>query len=172
MQHALKLLALLPLACASAAAAPDKPPAPTPSAGAQQPDKCRPAGAVVFAIDHRVDAGAKLAIWTTKVFASGAWTRDDTDAEGKAAPQRTGCLAKPDLQQLQTTLSGAPWKVTKASIHCMAMSSEFTVYQVNGKPVFTRRLCSGEALDDKSRGKLDAAVAQVDGELAKAAAKP
>jgi hypothetical protein len=54
----------------------------------------------------------------------------------------------------------------------MAISSEFTVYQVNGKPVFTRRLCSGESLDDKSRGKLDTAVAQVDGELAKAAAKP
>ena len=44
----------------------------------------------------------------------------------------------------------------------MAMSAQFTVYQVNGKPVFTDRLCSGESLDEKSRTKLDAAVALVE----------
>jgi hypothetical protein len=168
--HATKLLALLPLACASAAAAPDRPPPPAPTAPAPsppagtRPDQCRPAGAVLFEIDHRAEPGAKLATWTTRVYASGAWTRDDRDADGKAAPQRVGgCLARPELKQLETTLANAPWKVTTATIRCMAISSEFTVYLVQGKQVFTRRLCSGESLDDKSRAKLDAAIAQVEG---------
>jgi hypothetical protein len=159
MQHALPLFAILSFACASsAAAAPDTASKPAPRA-----DACRPAGSVLFEIDHRVDPGAKLGTSTTKVFANGAWTYDETDAEGKAAPQRTGCLGKPDVKQLETALHGAPWKVTTARFHCMAVSSTFTVYQVDGKPVFTQRLCSGESLDDKSRAILDAAIKQVEG---------
>lgn len=165
MRHAIKLLAVLTFACASsAAAAPDTATRPAPRA-----DGCRPTGAVRFEIDHRVDPGAKLATSTIKVFANGAWTHDQTDADGKAAAQRTGCIAKPDLKQLETTLHGAAWKVSVSRIHCMAVTSTFTVFQVNGKPVFTQRLCSGEALDDKSRAKLDAAVAQVEAEVGKAA---
>jgi len=164
MKHALLTLALLPLACASnAAAAPD-----APSRPAAHADSCSAAGAVVFEIDHRVNPGAKLATSTVKVFASGAWTRDEIDGDGKAAARRTGCIAKPELKQLETTLSGATWKVETARMHCMAFSAEFTEYQVNGKLVFTQRLCSGLSLDANSRAKLDAAIATVDGELAKA----
>jgi hypothetical protein len=167
MQHALKLLALLPLACASSAiASPDR------AAPTRHTDACRPGGAVVFEIDHRIDPGAKIATSAVKVFASGAWTRDETDADGKPGAQRLGCLAKPEIAQLQDTLAGAAWKVNVKAIRCMAMSAEFTVYQVNGKTVFTRRLCNGESLDDKSRTKLDAAIAMVEGELDKAAPKP
>jgi hypothetical protein len=163
MQHALKLLAILPLACASSAtAAPDTPTKPAPPA-----DACRPTGAVLFQIDHRVDPGAKLATSTTKLFANGAWAHDETSDEGKAAAQRTGCIAKPDIKQLDTALHGVPWKVTTARVHCMAMTPQFTVFQVDGKPVFTQRLCSGQSLDDKSRAVLDAAIAQVEGEVAK-----
>lgn len=164
MPHAIKLLAVVSFACTSSAvASPDTATKAAPPAGA-----CRPAGAVLFEIDHRVDPGAKLGTSAIKVFANGAWTRDETDADGKAAAQRTGCIAKPDLKQLETSLHGVPWKVNVSRIHCMAVTAQFTVYQVDGKPVFTQRLCSGEALDDKSRAKLDAAIAQVEAEVAKA----
>ena len=165
MTHApslLALLALLPLACASSAAAdPATPGKPAPAA-----DSCHPTGPVVFEIDHRADPAAKLTTSAVKVFAGGAWTRSETDGEGKAAAPRTGCIAKPELKQLEATLSGAPWKVTTARIRCMAISAEFTEYQVHGKLVYTQRLCSGQTLDDVSRAKLDAAIAKVD-ELAK-----
>ncbi|HSR96677.1 MAG TPA: hypothetical protein VLM79_06470 [Kofleriaceae bacterium] len=158
MKNALLLLAALSLACApSATAAPDKPAAP-----ARAADACRPEGKVTFEIDHRVDPGAKLPTSIAKVFANGAWTRDETDADGKALPQRIGCLSTADAKQLDTALAGATWKVTKAQFHCMAMTPQFTVYQVRGKTVFTDRLCSGESLDEKSRAKLDAAIALVE----------
>jgi len=170
MQHALTLLAVVALA-ASASAAPDKatPDKAEPASPRRPPgDACRPTGAVVFEIDHRADPGAKLATSAIKVFGTGAWTRDETDADGKAATQRTGCFAKADAKQLETTLAGATWKVTTARIHCMARSATFTVFQVGGKPVYTQRLCSGDALDAQSQKKLDAAVAQVETELARA----
>jgi hypothetical protein len=157
MNNAIPLLALLPLACASAAAAPD-----TPAPPATRPDACRASGKVIFEIDHRVDPGAKLPTSAVKVFATGAWIREESDADGKPLAQHTGCLARPDVKQLETTLHGAPWKIAKAQFHCMAVSAQFTVYQVDGKPVFTDRLCSGESLDNKSRAKLDAAIALVD----------
>jgi hypothetical protein len=157
MKPVIVALASVLLACASAAAAPDSPAPP-----ARRADACRTTGKVIFQIDQRVEPGAKLPTSTTKVFASGGWTRDETDAEGKAAAQRTGCLAKPDVKQVEA-LAGAPWKVTKAEFHCMAMSPQFTVYQVDGKTVFTDKLCNSESLDDKSRAKLDAAVKLVDG---------
>jgi hypothetical protein len=170
MKHALLLLAIVPLACASNAVAappPAPPPATKPASPAPTPAQpttaCAPSGTVLFEIDHRVDPGAKLATSSTKVFGNGAWTHDETDADGKALAPTAGCLAKNDVATLETTLKGAPWKVTTARIHCMAMSATFTVYQVHGKPVFTQRLCSGESLDEKSRAKLDAAIALVEG---------
>jgi hypothetical protein len=166
MKNTLLLLAALALACApSATAAPDKPAAPAPNkpaAPARSADVCRPEGKVTFEIDHRVDPGAKLPTSTIKVFANGAWTRDETDADGKALPHLIGCLSTAEAKQLDTALAGATWKVTKAQFHCMAMTPQLTVYQVHGKPVFTDRLCSGESLDEKSRAKLDAAIALVE----------
>ena len=175
MKHALKTLALLTLVCASPAALADAPksdapkpatPAPASTATKPAPAKpaaCRPSGGVLFEIDHRAEPGAKFAVSTTKVFNNGAWTKDGADADGKALPQTFGCYAKADVQKLKTTLTGAEWKVTTNQVHCMAVSSTFVVYQVNGKPVFTRKLCSGQELDDKSRTKLMAAIDQVEG---------
>ena len=171
MQHALKLLAILPLAYASSAVADRTAPSPG-TVPARATNACRPSGSVVFEIDHRVDPGAKIATSAVKVFGNGAWTRDETDGDGKRGAQRTGCLAKPDVQRLQTTLAGATWKINVKGIRCMAMSAEFTVYQVHGKTVFTRRLCNGETLDENSRTKLDAAVAMVEAEVDKTATKP
>jgi hypothetical protein len=124
-------------------------------------DACRPEGATLFQIDQRAEPDAKQPTSTTKVFANGAWTLDETDADGKAAAQRAGCFAKGELKKLETTLAGAPWKITVSDITCKAMSSTFTVFHVNGKEVFTKRLCGRESLDDKSRTKLDSATAQV-----------
>jgi hypothetical protein len=186
MKHALPLLALalVPLACAASdaapPAAPTPAPAPAPAAPAPAPDPtpataptpapapapapaptatCPPEGGVLFEIDHRADAGAKLATSATKLYGNGAVTHLETDPDGKPLALTTSCLAPDVVGPLQTQLKAAPWKVTKARMHCMAMSATFIVYQLNGKPVFTSRLCSGESLDAKSKAALDAAVA-------------
>lgn len=175
MLNAAKLLAVLSLACASSASAAPvsgpKPPEPRPAEPpADRPadppykggDACKPSGRAVFEIDHKVVPGAKLATSTVKLFGNGAWTRVETDADGHALAPTAGCLGKQDARRIATELRGAPWKVTTARIHCMAVSSTFTEYQVDGKLVFTQKLCSGQSLDGKSRAALDAAVARVE----------
>lgn len=167
MKHAIAFPAVLLLACASSvAAAPDTPPRSPPRA-----DACKPTGKVLFEIDRRVTPGVALNAQpetsTIQVFASGAWTRQGTNAGGKAQAATSGCLDSGHAKELAAALRGAPWKVTTARIHCMAVSTTFTEYRVEGKLVFTERLCSGQSLDDKSRAALDAAVAEVE-----AAAKP
>lgn len=157
---------VLLVACASSASAePPAPAAPRPSpaqSAPAAPAACRPAGAAVFQIDHKVEPGAKLATSAVKLYAAGAWTRSEVDAEGKAQPQASGCLARPDVKQVTDALHAAPWKITTARIHCMAMSPSYTEYRVDGKLVFTQKLCSGQSLDDKSRAALDKAIALVE----------
>jgi hypothetical protein len=157
--HPAKLLAALSLACASSAAAAPDTAKPAPKADA---DACPATGKVLFEIDHRVSPGAKLGTSTVKLFATGAWTRDEADADGNALPQTSGCVAKADVKRLADALHGAPWKVTTARIRCMAVSAQFTEYQLDGKPVFTQRLCSGQSLDKKSSAALDAATKQLE----------
>jgi hypothetical protein len=162
------LSAVLLVACASSASA--EPPAPAaprpgpaaPPAPAPAPAACKPTGAAVFQIDHKVEPGAKLATSAVKLYATGAWTHAEVDAEGKAQPQTTGCLAKPEVKPVAEALHAAPWKITTARIHCMAMSPSYTEYRVDGKLVFTQKLCSGQSLDDKSRAALDKAIALVE----------
>ena len=188
MKHALLILALAPFGCASSATAEPTPPtpapmpapapapepvaqtpaptpadAPTPAPAPPAQPACKPLGVALFEIDHAADPGAKLATSTSKVFGSGAWTHEETDADGKALAPTSGCLAKNDVSKLETILSGATWKVTTARMHCMAVSATFTVYQVRGKQVFTQRLCGDKILDKDSRAKLDAAIALVEG---------
>jgi len=178
------LLAALALACtSSASAAPlsgPKPPEPKPSDTPPKPDAprppaygdaCKPGGNVVFEIAHRAMPGAKLATSTVKLFGGGAWTRAETSADGQALAPTTGCLGKQEARHIASELRSVPWKVTTAKIHCMAMSATFTEYQVDGKLVFTQKLCSGQSLDDKSRAALDAAIAKVE-PTAPAAPKP
>lgn len=142
-------------------------PAPSAPAPASPAPACKPEGKVLFEIDHRTIPGAHLATSTTKVHGNGAWTREDLDADGKAQPLHTGCFAKPDIKQLADALHAASWKVTTAQVRCMAMSSEFTVFLVDGKEVYTRKLCSGKTLDETSQAKLDQANAMVEAELKK-----
>jgi hypothetical protein len=160
MQRILTFLAALSLACASSAAAdpataPQSPPPPAANA-------CRPSGKVVFEIDHRANEGAKAETSMLKVYGPGAWTREAADAEGKPQAATSGCLDKAYAKHLASSLRSAPWKVTTARMHCMAVSATFTEYQVDGKVVFTQRLCSGQSLDAKSQAVLDDAVAHVE----------
>lgn len=150
------LSAVFLLACASNASA--EPSAPAPAA----PADCKPTGRAVFQIDHKIEPGAKLATSAVKLYPTGAWTHAEVDAEGKAQPQTAGCLAHPEVKQVTDALKAAPWKITTAKIRCMAMSPQFTEYRVDGKLVFTQKLCSGQILDDKSRAALDKAIALVE----------
>ena len=164
------LSVVLLVACASSASAePSAPATPRPGPAAppappapSAPAACKPTGAAVFQIDHKVEPGAKLATSAVKLYTTGAWTHDETDAEGKAQPQALGCLARPDVKQVVDALHAAPWKITTARIRCMAMSPQYTEYRVDGKLVFTQKLCSGQSLDDKSRAALDKAIALVE----------
>jgi hypothetical protein len=170
MHRLFALSAVLLVACASSASAEPPAPAPpksapaAPAAPAAPPaaDGCKPTGAVLFQIDHKVEPGAQLATSAVKLYASGAWTRDETDAESKPQPRAQGCLARPDVKPVVDALHAAPWKITTARVHCMAMSPSYTEYRVDGKLVFTQKLCSGQNLDDKSRAALDKAIALVE----------
>jgi hypothetical protein len=162
MHRLFVLSAVLLVACASSASAEPPAPAPPKPAPAAPADACKATGAVLFQIDHRVEPGAKLATSAVKLYASGAWTHDETDPEGKAQPQASGCHARPDVKQVADALHAAPWKITTAKIRCMAMSPSYTEYRVDGKLVFTQKLFSGQNLDDKSRAALDKATALVE----------
>jgi hypothetical protein len=161
MTTALKIFAVLSLASATAVAAPDAKPAakPAPAKAAA----CKPSGSIVFEIDHLADPEAKLATSMLKVYANGTWTKEPFDTEGNKQDMTTGCYTKADVSKLTTTLAGAEWKVSTAQMHCMAVSPAYTIYRVNGKSVFIRKLCSGDSLDEKSMTKLQAAIAQVEG---------
>lgn len=168
MRSTIALSALLLFACTSSAAAgPDGPKA------GPHGDACRPTGKVLFEIAHKVIPGAQGETSTIKMFVNGAWTREGSDASGKSEAQTSGCLDKAYTKQLASSLHGVPWQVTTARIHCMAISPTFTEYRVDGKLVFTEKLCSGQSLDDKSRAALDDAVAHVEAVAhGEAAAKP
>jgi hypothetical protein len=154
-------LALLAFGCASTATAD---PAPRPAAPAHRPAKgCVAKGTPVFQIDHKADPGAKLATSAFRLYESGAWTYEPKDADGKPEPAKRGCLSADEKTAVKAELA-VPWKVTTAQFHCMAHSPAFTEYSVNGKLVYTARLCSGQTLDEaseKARKDLDERMTKV-----------
>ena len=145
--------ALLPLVMMTASVAsgnpnPCAPPAPPPAAAA-----CATTGDVAVEIDHDAIAGAKLPTSITKLYDTGGWTFVETLGDGKPGRSLSGCLAKDDLAKL-TAVEASPWKVTRAHIHCMAMSQTSTAYHVNGKADYVKRTCGEASLDDKSSAAL------------------
>jgi len=148
----MKILALacLTLACATTAGAQPAPPA----RKAPPPKGCVARGTPILEVDRKADKGAKLATSSFKIFESGAWTYESVDAEGKAGEPRRGCFAGDDLAKVKEDVK-APWKVTTAKFHCMAYSASFVEYLVNGKLVYTARVCSGQTLDDASTKALE-----------------
>jgi len=146
----MKILAItcLALGCATAVEA-----QPAPARKAPPPKGCVARGTPMFEIDHKADKGAKLATSAFKIFASGAWTFESADAEGKAGEPKRGCFAGDDLTKIKEDVK-VEWKVTTAKFHCMAYSSAFTEYSVDGKLVYTARVCSGQSLDEASQKAL------------------
>ena len=150
-------LACLSLACATAGAEP-QPAAPAPSRRPPPAKGCVARGTPIFQLDHLHNPGAKLTSSSFRIYASGAWIFDTKDADDKAGLPMRGCFAGADLDAIRADVK-VPWKTTIAEIHCMAVSPAFTEYKVNGKLVFTQKLCSGVSLDDasdKARADLDA----------------
>lgn len=185
MKIAASLLALVPLACASATAAPPTAPStpassstPTPAPAAPEPAAATPAsasapaptapaklacsatGKVVIRIEHRINNAPSV---TDTLYATGAWDHDKL-VDGKSVEHRAGCAAKAEVDQLDAGLRAAKFTVTTARVRCMAMSAESTVFIVGGKEVFTRQLCSGKSLDAHSQAQLDAATKLLNGE--------
>jgi hypothetical protein len=140
MMNRLTLASLLLLPLASAIAAPAAterrvpPPQPT----------CSPSGVAVVELDE-LDR-------TTSIYRDGSWTRD-LHPNGKLATSpgahEQRCLGKDVITKVLADIKAAPWTISHP-IHCMAMSTARTIVKINGKIVFTERMCNPEALDDKS----------------------
>jgi hypothetical protein len=118
------------------------------TAAADAPAKtCDAKGAVLVEVD-RIKAGNPGDKQVTTIFESGGWSAAD-------AKPPTGCVPDADFKQLRDDLAKATWKVTKAKIHCMAVSAVHTEYKYKGNVVWSARLCSGEELDKDSAAAID-----------------
>jgi hypothetical protein len=113
---------------------------------------CVAKGTPIFEIDRLVD-GSKEST-TVKLYASGALSMEATTADGKPGAGSSNCLDKETLDKVTTDIKASPWQVMHNRIHCMAVSANSTVYSVNGKKVFTARLCNADMLDEKSAKNL------------------
>ena len=137
------------------------------SAHADTASTCKPSGDAMLSIEHAVVSGVKKPTNVTKLYASGAWTFAETDADGKAGRTASGCLGKDDVAKIKTALDGGAWKITHPKAHCMAMAQTFTVFTA-GAHTFTEKLCGNDLLDEATQKALDDA----DKLLASAAAPP
>jgi hypothetical protein len=125
------------------------------TAYAQPAAKCSEAkGTPLVQIDHEVRPGSKGSTSQIKVFDGGAWTMTGADEAGKPTTEQNGCLDKTVLAKLRADIKGAPWTVKHNRVHCMMVSSTFTVFSLNGKEVFKELACNPDALDDASAKNL------------------
>lgn len=111
------------------------PPAPT----------CEATGTPKLVIAHKADAGTKFPTSTFSIFDTGAWTFTASNAVAQ-----NGCFSGADLDAVKKDIA-VPWKTTTAKVHCMAYSSTFTEVTVDGKLVYTQRMCNGVSLDAASQ---------------------
>jgi hypothetical protein len=136
-----KALAIIALACGTAAADP------------------------LFEMDREPIAPAKQAASAVKLFDDGTWTVQDTAADGKPGPVSRGRLDKTAVDRIRHDLEAATWHTTTRTIRCFAKSLTHTIYSSHGTKLFTEEVCSGIVLDDASaksladiRGILDKAT--------------
>jgi hypothetical protein len=137
------LLLTLLAGCAAAAASPTAP-------------TCKPTGDVLFEISDLVDQ--KPTAKVRQLYATGAWSEHSTDEAGKTSAGASGCLSGDKLDRIRADLKVMTWTVHHNRIHCMAVSPNYTVYKVGGKAMWTQRVCSSDALDDKSQKLLEEIV--------------
>ena len=109
---------------------------------------CEATGTAKIVIAHKVDGDSKLPTSTFSIFDSGAWTYTASNAVAQ-----NGCFIGADLEAVKKD-EAVPWKTTTAKMHCMAYSAEYTEVSVDGKLVYTQRLCNGVSLDAASQAAL------------------
>ena len=122
-------------------------------AEATTPPSCKPEGDVVFERAKKANAGAKVQTSTTRVYATGAWTFAEREADGSAGTTKSGCVDKDTLARLADDVKTAPWTVTIPRVRCMARSQTFVEYSAHGKTLFEQQVC-GKTLDQDSANKL------------------
>ncbi len=132
----------------------------------QPPPLCPVEGPVVFTIDHRTDPGATVDTSRVELHANGSFhwlvTTVGKTPSRTPGPTGNGCLPKASNDQVTAALKAAPWTLTHRRITCKARSVSFTVFSVNGKEVYTERVCGADALDAKSQAAIDLIVPLID----------
>lgn len=117
--------------------------------------ECRPTGSVLLEVDQRAVPQAKLTTATTRLYESGAWTREVMDADGKRVRTEAGCLQPAQLDSILTGLRHATWTTAPSGRSCRADQPRFTVFRWKGRVLYTERTCNAEVLDQDSRAVLD-----------------
>ncbi len=117
------------------------------------PSTCAARGTPMFEIRERADM--QLSTSTTKVYASGAWTFTPVDKDGRVGRTSRGCFDQRTLSSIRKAVQRAPWTITHPKIMCFAYSPRFTQYVLNGRVMFTQRMCGGEQADDQTKLALD-----------------
>jgi len=148
---------LFTLLFACVASAEPQPAAP----GAMKPAKaaCEAKGTPLIEID-RLNSGQPKSLQAAKLYANGAWTYSETDADGKPGAAKNGCSDDAEaVKKVKAELTAAKWTVSTAKIHCMAISPMYTAYKVNGKAVFEQHVCGAKSLDEASQKALTDAEA-------------
>ena len=116
--------------------------------------------APVLTIQHAVVAGVKKPTTTTRLYAGGRWTYEETDPDGKQTKSTNGTLGKDETDKIVKALDAAPWTITHPRMHCNAMAQTYTVFTA-GNHTFTEKLCGTDILDDKTKAALDDADKQL-----------
>ena len=102
----------------------------------------------MFEIRERADT--QLSTATTKIYSSGAWTFTPVDKDGHVGRTSRGCFDQRTLTSIRKAVQRAPWTISHPQIMCFAYSPRFTQYVLNGRLMFTQRMCGGEQTDDQT----------------------
>ena len=108
---------------------------------------------VIFQIDHRLKADVALNEWHFELHADGNWSYFETF---KQSIQKTGKgrYSRSVMAMIRADLSAANWRVSHATVACMAFAAVETQYSVDGKLVWTDEMCGSDQLDAKSSKRL------------------
>jgi hypothetical protein len=169
MMKLLILASLLTSIAAAAPSAPTPPPAPPINRVPSMPSTCKQAGDVLFESAGKPIGANKVATNHVTLWANGAWSFAQTNADGAAGRQVSGCLADDKLVTVRTALTKAPWQIKHWEVSCAAIGTSLIEYSVRGKLVYTDAICSADELDADSTKKL-AEVVAIFAELSKPSA--
>jgi len=110
----------------------------------------------VFTMDVALDANVELPTSHFELFPNGRWTFDKT--ENGNTTHDSGTLSRAELAKV-LQLRHVSWTTHTQQFHCMAYSANHTEYFVDGKLVYSHRMCDGVSLDKTSQAKLTAVLA-------------